>query len=118
MRVPTLKCKYQQENTEYYTSRNSRGGGTPTHKMSYPLAIYKKNGKITGLSLHILLQNLSYTELSSQASGNYPPMYFGTVTDQRMVKHNRSCKRNKECHFLCLNYNTTNIASGVFRCTK
>lgn len=62
--------------------------------MSHPLATYKKM-KLTGLSLHILLQNLSYTELSAKARGNYSPTYFSTVTyNPRMVKHNRSCKMN------------------------
>lgn len=51
MRVPTLKMQISA-NTEYYTSMKFTGEKPTLHQTSHPLAIYKKKGKLTGLSLH------------------------------------------------------------------
>lgn len=111
MRVPTLKMQISAKKHWILHIYEIQRGKKHHYTQDEPsFSHIQKKGKLTGLSLHIFLQNLSYTELSSKVRGNYSPMYLWTVTDhQRIVKHNRSCKRNEECHFLSLNYNTLQL---------
>lgn len=71
MRVPTLKMQISARKHRilhiYEIHRENKHYTHDEPSFSH----IQKNGKLTGLSLHILLQNLNYTELSSKARGNY-----------------------------------------------